>query len=269
LRFGASRTIDYIQNTAAASASRHTRYHPSGSPRILGSGERGHMAKPINTSSRPLTDEVLHQLAELGRVPDAGRKFFFESVYQIVQTACDLDGLVKQGLTSKRGKKLAGAALALYDGLGNLNKHERALIEGILGGKAKFIFDRISSGGLVGLEETAYQLALLSSLITGKPHPRLPSQPPDPPVAGRRSGTVEHWAFQNFVYDLLISTKVANGRLTLAKSNRTGSLIKAIIDLTPYLPDHFVPEPLPISTLQKIRVAFSRVEKEVPDEDAS
>jgi hypothetical protein len=105
------------------------------------------MAKPINTSSRPLTDEVLHQLAELGRVPDAGRKFFFESVYQIVQTACDLDGLVKQGLTSKRGKKLAGAALALYDGLGNLNKHERALIEVFWAARRSSFLTEFQAGG--------------------------------------------------------------------------------------------------------------------------
>jgi hypothetical protein len=154
-----------------------------------------------------------------------------------------------------------------------LNGRERTLIEKILEGKAKFMFDRISNEdineGIDGLEQAAYQLALLSSLITGKPHPRLPSQPPDPPVAGRRSGTVEHWAFQNFVYDLLISTIVANGRLTLTKAYRSGTLIKAINALTPYLPDRFVPTPLPISTLQKIRAACSRAEKAVPDEDAS
>jgi hypothetical protein len=231
------------------------------------------MTKSINTSPPPLTDEVLQQLADLGRVPAAQRNFFFKSVRMNVQTACELDGLGKPGLANRKGESLARAALALYDVIGNLNGRERALIAKILEGKAKFIFDRISNEeineGIDGLEEAAYQLALLSSLVTGRPRPRLPSQPPDPPVAGRRSGTVEHWAFQNFVYDLLISTTVADGRLTLSRTNRTGSLIKAIDALTPYLPDQFVPTPLPIRTLQRVKVAYSRAEKAVPDEDTS
>jgi hypothetical protein len=134
------------------------------------------MAESINTSPRPLTDEVLQQLADLGCVPAEQREFYFESVCQIVQAACELDGLVKHGLTSKRGKKLVHAALTFYDMVGNLNQHQRALIERILGGKAKFIFDRISSGGVDGLEETAYQLALLSSLVTGKPPHGIPTK---------------------------------------------------------------------------------------------
>lgn len=220
----------------------------------------------------PVPAAVLGRLADLGHVPAAQRKFFFDSVRMNMQTARELDELGR-ALANRRGESLARAALALYDEIGNLNERERSLIERILEGKAKFIFDRISNEeineGINGLEEAAYQLALLSSLVTGKPGPRLPSQPPDPPGAGRRSGTVEHWAFQNFVYDLLISTTVADGGLTLSRTNRTGSLIKAINALTPYLPDHFVPTPLPIRTLQRIKVACSRAEKAVPDEDAS
>ena len=96
---------------------------------------------------------------------------FLRFIRTNVETACELDGLVKQGLASKRGKKLVSAALTLYDTLSNLNEDECALIEGILGSKAGFIFDRISSKGMTGLNDTAYQLALLFSLMTGKPPP--------------------------------------------------------------------------------------------------
>jgi hypothetical protein len=221
----------------------------------------------------PLPDDVLERLADLGHVPATQRECFFESVRMNVQTACELDGLGRLGLANKRGESLAHAALALYDVIGNLNERERSSIERILEGKAKFIFHRISNEeineGINGLEEAAYQLALLFSLVTGRPRPRVPSQPPDPPVAGRKSGTVEHWAFQNFVSDLLISTTAANGRLTLSRTYRTGSLIKAIDVLKPYLPDHFVPTPLPTRTLQRVKDACSRAYEAVPDNDAS
>ena len=224
-------------------------------------------------SAPPVPDDVLERLAGLGHVPATEREFFFESVRMNVQTACELDGLGRLGFANRRGQRLAHAALALYDLIGNLNERERSLIERILEGKAKFIFHRISNEeineGINGLEEAAYQIALLSSLVTSRPRPRLPSQPPDPPVAGRRSGTVEHWAFQNFLYDLLISTTEANGRLTLRREYKSGSLIEAMNALKPYLPAHFVPTPLPIRTLQRVRDAFSRTYKAVPDEDAS
>jgi hypothetical protein len=117
------------------------------------------MTKSINTSPPPLTDEVLQQLADLGRVPAAQRNFFFESVRMNVQTACELDGLGKLGLANRKGESLARAALALYDVIGNLNARERASIAKILEGKAKFIFDRISNEeineGIDGLEEAA------------------------------------------------------------------------------------------------------------------
>jgi hypothetical protein len=225
------------------------------------------MAKSIDTSPQPLTDEVLQTVADLGCVPASQREFFFESVRQIVQTACELDGLVKQGLTSKSGQNFVGAALSFYDALGNLNKHERALIEGILGGKAKFIFERISSGGVVGLDKTAYQLALLSSLVTGRPPPRYPSQPPDPPQRGRRSGTVMNWIFQNFVSQLYISTVAADGSLTFEKDTPAGDWVKAIRALEPYLPEGFVPKSLSGSTLHRLKAACTRAVKQADEED--
>ena len=191
------------------------------------------MAKSTSETPRTVPNEVLQQLADIGRVPAAEREFFFESVCQIVKEACEWDGLVKQGLTSKRGKNLVCAALSFYDALGNLHKHERAFIEVILGGKPDFIFDRISSGGIAGLEQTAYQLALLSSFVTGKPPPRIPSETPEPPQPGRRSGTVKNWIFQYFVSQLYVSTAAAGGRLTYEKNIPTGGWVEAIYALAP------------------------------------
>jgi hypothetical protein len=225
------------------------------------------MPKPTNTSPHALTvpNEVLRQLADVARVPAEQHEFFFDSVLtHVLKTAWELDGLVKNGLATlaiKRREKLIQAALTLYDTLGNLNNRECAFIEGILGGEAKCLFDRISSGGVDGLKETAYQLARLFSLVTGKPPPRYPSQLPETPGRGRKSGTVKDWIFQKFVWDLLIPTTEAGGRLTLEKNTPAGGLIEAIEILTPYLPGGFVPVPLPGSMLQRLKDRCSRMEK--------
>jgi len=164
------------------------------------------IAKSVNI---PL--EVLQQLADHGRVPSEQRKFYFESVRTNVRTAWELDQVVKRGLAGKKAESLAAAALALYDGLGNLNERRRALIQEILSSEAKFLFDR---------------------------------------VAGSQ---------------LYISTVTAGGSLSLEKNIPTGSFVDAIDALARCLPEGFVPRPLPGSTIQRIKDACIRAEKQADD----
>jgi hypothetical protein len=225
------------------------------------------MPKSINTSPQvlPVPDEALLELAELALVPPEQRELFFEFIRTNLDTAWELDGLIKNGLASKRREKLVHAALTLYDTLGNLNKNERALIGRIFGGEAKFLFDRISSEGMTGLDQTAYQLALLFSLMTGKPPPRYPSQLPETPSRGRRAGTVKNWIFQNFVLDLLISTTTAGGSFTFAKETSSGTLVKAIRMLAHHLPEGVGPRSLSGSTLQRLVDRCTRLKKEAAE----
>jgi hypothetical protein len=222
----------------------------------------GRMSKSLHTLPKAPSEETLRQLADLLVVPPEQHEFFFESVRSNVQTACELNGLAKRGLAGKRGKKLMGAALTLYDTVGNLSKGERALMEEIFN-KANFIFDKISSGGVPGLEQTAHQLALLASLVTGKAPPRYPSQLPESPGRGRRVGTTKHPVFQQFVWDLLISIKVADGKFSFEKLTPRGTLVQAINKLTRSLPDKFVPKPFPGSTVQRLIDLSGRFAKAV------
>ena len=167
--------------------------------------------------------------------------------------ACELDALANGGLTKKKGKTLLSAAVTIYEALGDLNKNERELVERILGGERGFIFDRISVGGLGGLRQTTYQQAHLFSLLTGKPSPAYPHEAAQPRRRGRRKGGVKDHIFQNFVCDLLISTKTADGDLTLEKNIGVGTLIKGIKTLAPYLHVGLVPKRLPTSTLQRLK----------------
>jgi len=207
------------------------------------------MPKSKNKSPA-VPNAVLSELAERALVPPAHRKSFFDAVRTNVQTACELDGIAKGALANTKGTTLHHAAFTLYDKLGNLNNRERVLIERILS-NTKFVFDRISSEGVSGLRQTAYQLACVFSLVTGKLPPRYPHQSPQSRRGGK--GTVKHPIFQNFVCDLLISTTAAEGNLTLDKNGKDGTLINAIEMLAFYLPDDFDPKSLSFSTFQRLK----------------
>jgi hypothetical protein len=224
------------------------------------------MVSAQTSSKAPtLPDNTLRRLAEIGRVPLEQHEFFFESVRGNVETACQLDGL-GEGLSTKRGKGLANAAIALYDALGNLNDSQRRLVEATLS-DGKLIFDRISSDGVKGIEETIYQLSLLLCLLTGKSHPRFPDRLPPSPSRGRRSRSVKNPIAQNFISDLLISTTNAGGALTLEKNIGGGSLIDAVGLLAPYLPNRLALSHLSTSTLQRIKDACSRAQRSADKPD--
>jgi hypothetical protein len=151
--------------------------------------------------------------------------------------------------------------------LGNLNSDEREFIGEILGRTG--LFEKISSGGVGGLRRTAYQFALLFSLVTSKPHPRYLHQSPKPRQRGKKLGGVKNPIFDNLVYDLLISTTTAGGKLTLEKSYPPfGTLIHAIETLAPHLPDGIVPKPLSASTLQRIKTRYKQVKVALRDLEA-
>jgi len=70
---------------------------------------------------------------------------------------------------------------------------------------------------------------------------------------GRRAGTIKNRNFQIFVGDVLRAAEACGGRLGLEKNIGKGSLVEAITILTPCLPKGFVPTPLPLSTLQRVK----------------
>lgn len=221
--------------------------------------------QPIKIS--PVPDEVLQQLANLGHVSTDQHNFFFSAVRMHVQTAWELSALVKKRLTKKNGAALLRATFELYEVLGNLNNDEGKLIDEILGDKSALVFGKISGEGLHGLRRTAYELVLLFSLVTGKPHPGYPYEARQLRQRGRRPGTKKDSIFQNFVCALLIFTNRARGRFTLEKNGPTGTLIKAIEMLADYLPDDFVPDPFSGSTLQRLKTWCDQISVDLDDVD--
>jgi hypothetical protein len=227
------------------------------------------MSKRERTVLKPPSKDVLRQLADLARVPPPERDFYYQSVRECVRTACERKRLIDNGLTSEHGERLLKSALSLQEALWGLSKHEAKLISRLLDGKSTFIFDRISGGGHGGLQRTAYQLALLFSLLTGKPEPRYPHQGPAPrkrgkSPGGRRPGSISNPILQDFIFDLWISTNIAGGKLSFAKNTAKGkpqgTILRAIELLAPYLPEGLVPKVLPSPTLAKLRAHCTKLE---------
>jgi hypothetical protein len=204
--------------------------------------------------------EVLDQIADLVQVPPEHRALFYKLIRENVETARELDA-IRHGLATKRGKNLARSALALYDTIGNLNHRERELVTNTLG-KGRSIFGKLSEDGVDGLYETAYRIAVLSCLLTGKPPPRDPSQAPDPPVAGRPSGAVKDWMSRNFIRDVLISITETGGEFQSVTIVRKLTAI-----LEPYLPDAIAPELLPRSTFRRLIDAHVRTQQALKEID--
>lgn len=213
----------------------------------------------------PVPDEVLRQLADLALIPAQQRDFFSETICINVQAVWEIDGsVIKGGFANKKGATLLRAALTLYDVLGNLNRDERDFIEGILGRTG--FFEEISSGTVRGLRQTAYQFALLFSLVTGKPHPRYPHQAPLPRKRGPKKGTMKGWTYQDFVFDLCTTAKVAGGKLTLEKNRPPfGTLIDAIESLALYVPDGDALKRLSASTLQRLKTRCDKIKVGLDD----
>jgi hypothetical protein len=225
---------------------------------------------------KPPPKAVLRELADLLEVPEVKRNFHYNEILGNVRDTCELKEL-SDGLTKEKSAKMLRSALALQETLWDLNRREAEFIDKMLYSKSAFLLNRISADGTAGLREIAHQLALLFSLLSGKAAPRWPSEGPvrrrrGKSPGGRRPGSITNSIFQDFVTQLWISTRVAGGKLSLAKSpvsgKPQGSLLKAIEMLKPYLPDGLVPNVLPARTLEKIRADCIKLEAQYEELEA-
>jgi hypothetical protein len=217
------------------------------------------MPKAIASSAQaPVTENVLRELADLAKVPDEHRSLFFDGVREAVRLVWERREAMTT-LTEDISRPLENAASRFYDLLGKLTQGQRELVEGCLAERT-CAFDRINGAG--GVLEAAYQLADLFCDLTGKSPPRYPHMTAEPRQRGRRPGAVRNWIFQDFVFQLLLYTYEAGGKLTNHKTFRKGTLAQALRLLSPYLPDRFVPKAPPYTTLQRIMSSVKVAEKE-------
>ena len=227
------------------------------------------MSKSKQTSPPARLETTLRELADLAKVPAAERASFFEDVSLNIQAATEQVELGAHWTkASNNANKIWEHARGLYEMVSTLNKTETEILQRILTGQGKFLFARFSGDGISGLQETAYQLALLFSLLAGKPHPSFPSQTPvarkrGRSPGGRPKGAVKSPIFQNFIRDLRTTVRAHGGKLTVDKDANGGSMIEALQKLKSHLPQRFIPNVPSGPTLRKLVDQISAIEREL------
>src|SRR5947209_477736 len=146
------------------------------------------MSKSKKTPRPPPLEATLRELADLADVPEPERASFFKDVLMYMQTAREqLELAARWTEISGNADKFWRHARSLHEMLSALGTTETELIEGVLS-KGKSLFSRFSNDGIRGMRETAYQQALLFSLLAGKPDPSFPSQTPALRKRGKSPG---------------------------------------------------------------------------------
>jgi hypothetical protein len=216
------------------------------------------MAKSHTWSELP--KDVALQVAELAHIPPEERDQFCDLLDGTVQKVWD------SASSAEPGPALVDAAEAardLHKQLGKLKEADRLHVEKLVvqtipDKDTREWLERVHGHridlpwyDLRGLQLTVYRLACLFSIAVRKSPPKGPDK-----SSAARSRTVKDVISQNFVRDLLIDVDQTGGTLSLEKTARRGTLIKAIEHLTGYLPEGIDPEKLSASTLQRIKSTY-------------
>jgi hypothetical protein len=85
--------------------------------------------------------------------------------------------------------------------------------------------------------------------------------PPKPRGRPRRGAfsTIFSDSLAEFTLYLLLDVRAAGGRLTLDKNAGTGTLVKALELLRPYVPPRSIPNRLPLSTLARVKALDKKI----------
>ena len=134
----------------------------------------------------------------------------------------------------------ADAARALQKEFARLKKQDRDWVESIKQSQMQFADSEIQD-----LETTILNLSMLLNAAVGRPST----------VALSVKGQMLR------VFGLLAAATDAGGKLVFNKNSETGTLADVLDHLRDHLPDGLVPEPLPASTIQRLKSEFIRLRR--------
>jgi hypothetical protein len=195
---------------------------------------------------RPILPKNVRQLvADVAKVPKKNRKDFDDLIRLPVQMIWELDRRATGTKAQKALFRAAEAARALHEAFANLSPDDRKWVDELWGKWPQY------EKWLPALPRSVEALAHLFSLAVNK---ALPQGSTAHQKRGRRSGDVKDLSFREFVhYLLVVAEEWCGGNLTFDKNYESGTLIKAIEILSPYLPAGLVPDPLPFQTIQRVK----------------
>jgi hypothetical protein len=208
------------------------------------------MSKAPTRTPHVLPINVARQLASLAGVPAREQEVFYEDISGSFERIWQRD---RRAVSSKPGLalvKAAWAATTLQQEFHRLSPQDREQVDNI---KSSSMAYEIS------LEPTITKLAVVFNHALGRPSEWLAL----PRVFRRRQVrfTVKNQMLRELVFSLLSAAHDNYGQFTLDKNRQSGTLLKALDILRPYLPKGLVPNVLPVGTIQRLIKEFSRLER--------
>ena len=179
--------------------------------------------------------ESLPKLIELARVPNVRRDAFWWDAGDILSDLLLTQGNIHANLELLKNASFAKAVNALKSARQALAQIDDA--------------PREAFRGYVSIAEEAVHDFLAS---VGELEPKRPRR------RGRPSGKFHDPVSNEFVFRLVECAVFNGGKLTFDKNTKEGTLIEALRELAPYLPEGVDPDKLSSATLQRIKDAASR-----------
>ena len=169
-------------------------------------------------------------------------------------------GLRKRHRSPEWGKpgglltEAADAARRLQDTFYRMNKRDRAWVEHVKQSEQLLFMDQITDLG-----STISQIVVLLDAALGRasPVPRHIAKM-SAALLGGKLPKIRDQMLRELVIGLLSAATNTNGILTFDKNEESGDLTKALRLLRDHLPEGLVPDPLPSSTIQRVKTAFFR-----------
>jgi hypothetical protein len=191
------------------------------------------------------------RISDRARVPPSESELFRDCACSIVEEIWRRD---QQSAPVRPGPalmKVAKAVRMLHEAQLKLGKRDKAWVKRLLEREPAVFEEQFER-----LPQTMRQLDFIFSSATGT---SIRSDKEGAPSnRGRKPGSVNDEVFQKLVRDLLLAALAAEGKLTIDKNFKKGSLIDALNILRKYLPTGLVPNSLPFGTIQKIKTRFNK-----------
>lgn len=190
------------------------------------------------------------RIAKDAKVPADYHPDFVE---HIVRTVVRLRERDRRATSAQPGGHLleaANAARILHEKISTMNKNDREWVEHIKHSEMQFEAEDIKN-----LDIAILNIAAVLHSAIGKPF-LVGSQPPEWHLELHK---VEDQMLRELVFGLLRAAAETGGRFTFNKNSATGTLADAIDRLRPYLPKGLVPAPIPATTIQRLKIDFSRL----------
>jgi hypothetical protein len=192
---------------------------------------------------------VPERLAKLAKVPRNEQQDFCRRISDLVATLRKRDRRVTSSKPSQALKRAAKAARDLQNNFEYMGKEDRDWLENILRSQMQF-----EDGKINHLDLTITNLAILFSEAIGGP-------PPFPRIVRimfpkRIPPNVRDQFLRVLVFGLLSAARDSRGHFTFDKNPGSGTLAQALNLIRRYLPEGLVPDPLPFSTIQRLKTDF-------------